>query len=400
MPKVDPSSVLESPPKFSRSQIVRGLKTGDGLPRVERDGGDYGAGLIRGASLIARGEALGHGYWIDDEFIEQTASAARGYSKGLKVRFTHPGLSSDGLGKLTARAKNVEVIDGAAIGDLHIVKSARNTPDGDLGAYVMDLAEEDPDMFGMSIVYYGDRKAEREFERDHTQFDDDGRGTFISPDERNEKNLPHARLAELQAADVVDEPAANPNGLFYREQSLAKEADALVSYALGLTSEAPELVSLSVDPQRVSQFVARFMESHGLHISKKEDSMSDQATNDVETKPADSTEVNTPAESATPTEQGPASDDKLSARKKDGAQFIEAFGEQDGSLYFAKGLSFEAAQVQFTKKLREENEALKQKLSARRGDGVDEPVDFSADEDPSRKKAKKGLAAVVKRAGT
>ena len=165
MPKVNPDDVLRSEPKFSRSQITRGLKESQ-QPRVERDGGDYGAGLIRKASLIARGEALGHGMWIDDEMLNQVAEHANSLKTGLKVRFTHPGLSSDGLGTLTARAKAVEVIDGATIGDLHIVQSAHKTPDGDLAEYVMDLAESDPDMFGMSIVYSPDFKAEREHERD------------------------------------------------------------------------------------------------------------------------------------------------------------------------------------------------------------------------------------------
>ncbi|MCB1640793.1 MAG: hypothetical protein KDI37_03610 [Xanthomonadales bacterium] len=399
MPKVNPDDVLRSEPKFSRSQITRGLKESQ-QPRVERDGGDYGAGLIRKASLIARGEALGHGMWIDDEMLNQVAEHANSLKTGLKVRFTHPGLSSDGLGTLTARAKAVEVIDGATIGDLHIVQSAHKTPDGDLAEYVMDLAESDPDMFGMSIVYSPDFKAEREHERDHTEFDEDGRGEFVSPDPANESNLPHARLSKLYAADVVDEPAANPNGLFYREQSLAKDADALVSYALGLSTERPAMVSLSIDPDRVSQFVGRFLDNHGLQITSKEDPMADTEKNqDADKKPENdqpTTETETkPEESGTP-EEKPAGDGELSARAREGKAFIEAFGEEDGSKYFANGLSFEQAQVQFTKKLREENEQLRQRLSARRADGVEEPIEFSSDED--KRQQKKGLESVIRRA--
>ena len=38
-----------------------------------------------------------------------------------------------------------------------VTDSAFRTPEGDLGNYVMDMAENDPDMFGMSVVIKGKR---------------------------------------------------------------------------------------------------------------------------------------------------------------------------------------------------------------------------------------------------
>jgi len=235
---------------------------GTAAARVVRDGGDFGAGLIRGFSMITVGEAVGHGMWIDDVMVEQTAAAAAAARLGVKVRFTHPGLSGDGLGKFLGRAKNGRVDGQQARADVHFARAAHNTPDGDLATYVMDLAEEDPEAFAASIVFKPDRKAEEQFVADNSDED----GEFTSPDPRNTKHLFHARLAALRAVDAVDQPAANPDGLFHVGQDVPEEADALMSFAHGLCDERPELVSLDVDPDRVRGFVQRWMEYHGLVI--------------------------------------------------------------------------------------------------------------------------------------
>ncbi len=86
---------------------------------------------------------------------------------GLKSRFTHPSLSSDGLGKFLGRARNPR-IDTITVresqgelrtnrikvvrGDLHISPSSHDTPDGDIGAYILNLAEEDSDALSSSLV--------------------------------------------------------------------------------------------------------------------------------------------------------------------------------------------------------------------------------------------------------
>jgi hypothetical protein len=357
------------------------------LAIVDREGGDYKAGIIRGASIIAGGEALGHGMWIDDEMLDQIADQGQTNDKhGVKVRFTHPGLSSDGMGKLTARAKDVKRVEGAVTADLHIVKSAHNSPEGNLASYVMDLAESDPDMFGMSIVYEPDYKAEREFENDNQEVDDKGRSTFKSPDAGNVDNLPHARVYKLRAADVVDEPAANPDGLFYGdEQQAAIEAEALLCYSLGFTEIRPELTTFSVDADRVSQFVSRFLDNYGLTVVHGE-----TATHKEKPKMSDDIDTGDGAQQEHFETEPVAEFD----RALEGKRFIEAFGEIDGSVFFATGLSFEAAQVEFTKKLRQENEELRAQLSGAVAAGEDEPVDFTTE---SKKHEKKGFEAVVRR---
>lgn len=271
-----------------RGPITRGLSIPTGA--VKPGSGKFGAGLIQGLAIVTRGEALGHGYWLDSEFVSQTeaqlVSESSAGKKGLKSRFTHPDASSDGMGKQLGRVRYGKRDGDILRGNLHFLQTAHQTPDGDLAGYVMQLAAEDPQMFGTSIVFLHDTEQEWAFALANGAVEkQDAWGPYLdftdfrSPDPDNVSNFPHARLAKLYAVDVVDDPAANPGGLFHRDPVLA-EVESAASYAFGLTQQAPALQALSLDPKRVQRFVAKFLASHNLEIvAKKEEgnSMSDAA---------------------------------------------------------------------------------------------------------------------------
>lgn len=241
-------------------------------PILQEKKGMFGAGLIEGVSIITTGEALGHELWIDEEFLNQTATAIQSAGKaGVKSRFTHPGMSSDGLGKHLGRINNARVEGSQVIGDLHFAESAHKTPDGDLAEYTATLVSEDPEAAGLSIVFMRDRDAESRFMLDNGALLDgswlDPSG-FKSPDPRNTENYPHARLAELRAADLVDEPAANPDGMF-DSAPVARNIDQALAFALGLSEEKPDSELFGVNIDRASAFVGRFLNSRGLSIVTK-----------------------------------------------------------------------------------------------------------------------------------
>ncbi len=249
---------LGDPPRGLRIVAPRGLSRG----KVARQGGEFGAGLITGVSLVTRGEALGHSLWLDSTFIDQVHEAGLAAANGLKARFAHPGLSSDGIGSVLGRWQNFRKTGSKQVyADLHLAQAAHESPDGDLADYVMRLAEEAPEMFAASIVFEGDKMAEETFAAENV---DEG-GRFVSPDRENRANLRHARLSRLYGADMVDEPAANPGGLFSAGNALPAEAEGLLDYALGLSETAPE-AALGVDPERARRFLAGYLARRGVTV--------------------------------------------------------------------------------------------------------------------------------------
>ena len=300
-----------------RASVSRGAPE-----KVSRKGGEFGAGVIRQASIIMRGEALGHGAFVDATMLEQVRDGVKSAGKnGIKARFTHPGMSSDGMGKFLGKFKNAKLEGDKVLADIHFAESSHKTPEGDLATYVMDLAEETPEDFGVSIVFERDVKAEREFRALHTQDEIDDEGftsrRFKSPDPKNSKNFEHVRLKKLRAADVVDTPAANEDGLF-SETNIASDATSLISFALGLTDEAPESELFSeVSPGRIKGFVARWMESEGYEIRQvesggkvKNEPMKgnpDQPDSPPPAQPSAASEPTAPTTQETPKAPAPAS---------------------------------------------------------------------------------------------
>lgn len=267
---------LRNAPSLFRSQITRGLKSDS----VDREGGDFNAGLIRRTAVITRGEALGHGVWIDATFLDQTNKALNASgTTGIKSHFTHPDASGDGLSSFLGRHKDSTIVGDTVFADAHIAASSHDTPDGDLGGYVMDRAEEDAESFGQSIAFEHDAEAESQFAIEHgATVKVDWMGEYLdfenfeSPDPRNTENLPHARLKTLRAVDIVDDPAANPDGLFHSgRKATAADADKLLSYSLGLTKDRPRLSSLDIDPDRLTGFVARYLARNNLELQPKQE---------------------------------------------------------------------------------------------------------------------------------
>jgi len=221
--------------------------------------------MIPGVAVITKGEALGHGVWIDEVFLE-SAVAAGNASRGIKCRFTHPGLCADGLGKYMGRFRNFTRDGNRVRADLHFSDTTRKAPefDQDPAEYIADLAEKDPEAFGTSIVFWPDRGEEDRFIAEHEDED----GAFVSPDPENTKNLIHARLAKLDGCDIVDDPAANPDGFFSRGEETAVLAEQTLSWLTrieGARAPGPEVLGRA-EPDRIREFFDGFMARHGLEV--------------------------------------------------------------------------------------------------------------------------------------
>lgn len=157
--------------------------------------------IIEGVSVITQGETRDGRFELDQEFAEDTVKFGNQHKKGLKSRFGHPGFSKDGTGTVVGRFKNFRLSGKKALADIHFLESARKSPVffKDPVDFLLDQAEEAPEVFGVSIVFSLNRI-----------FDDDF-------------NLIGIKMTALDAVDIVDEPAANHNGLFSKNNPTQKE---------------------------------------------------------------------------------------------------------------------------------------------------------------------------------
>ena len=384
--------VVAKPLDRDRTDVDRGFSG-----KVIRDGGDRGAGLLQGVSVIRRGEARGHEMWCDMFFVNQVSEALNAKGKsGLKTRFTHPGLSADGLAKFLGNTKASRVVNDAAYADTHISKSAHKTPgDRNLADYVLTMADDDPDKLGNSIVFKHDEEAEAEFMQLNTNSD----GEFQSPDPLNTRNLPHCRLEDLRAVDLVDFPATNPDGLFSDSQDIAVEATQLMEYALGLNGATrPVMGEFNLDPDRCSAFFSRFLKDHGLQIAplKQETELMDPQKTDENPKDNNSTldtenEKNKPSESeSTGSTESTESSMSRDAYTTQLDKFTSKFGAENGVKWFKENLSYTEALEKHAEVMgrqlatqKKEVDKLNQTISSANL-GEQEPFDVNGDSEPKK----------------
>jgi len=164
-------------------------------------------GVLRGVSLMTIGPALGHPFTIDATTLAQLVALSNAQPDGVKCRFGHPAVEdttdaegnpvqriADDTGTLIGRFKNVRIDGPQARGDLYLGTYAENLPGlGNVRQYLLSHAKEDPTGIGLSAFFTF-----------HVEpaYDDFGNVTTCP-----------ARLEDLEAIDIVGQPAANPRGL-------------------------------------------------------------------------------------------------------------------------------------------------------------------------------------------
>lgn len=241
-----------------------GVMTATESPRVDRE-----RGIIYGASAMQAVEALGHGMMVDQITLGQIADLGNKNPLGIKSRFTHPGLCSDGMGKMLGRQRNFRVVDDKVVGDLHLMEAASKSPEGDLRSYVLDLAEQDPEAFGMSVVI-GLHTVWKLSDGSEIRTDDAslrrGNGEDANFAKPNDTicDTPFCRVDTLHACDVVDEPAANRDGLFSAAFSGTTSLDAEEAFAA--LDEARKRFGMSAND--LTDFLSRYLSSRSLSPSR------------------------------------------------------------------------------------------------------------------------------------
>lgn len=252
------------PPEAFRTAALLGLPTAG---RVDREAGKiFGAKAMQIGPLNAGDDRP---YKVDSVSLDQLEQLVAARQIGTKVRFSHPNMSRDGMGRHLGRAANARRVadpegDYTAV-DITLSKAATRSPSGDLFSYVLDLAEQTPEDFGLSLAPLLDRAA-----MDKIQPDANG--------------LVPIRLKGLSAIDVVDDPAATRGGLFSIESEAVADLPGAATQLLDTYfADAPA----DVIRGRLGEFLTTYLQHRG------DDDMS------TEKKPADKPEkFETPEEIA------------------------------------------------------------------------------------------------------
>lgn len=230
--------------EFLRSNIAQGIELGGKgvAPALKHD---KGKGAIFGYAVISKGklnEQDVRKWEMDDISLQQIVELGNKGTLGLKSRFGHPNMSGEALGTFLGRAKNFRKDGEVVRADLYFDETAYKTPSGDLATYVLDLAINDPDSFGTSIVFSA------EFE---TRLEKDG---TPKKDEKGNSLPDLVRFKKLYGSDVVDDPAAT-NGMFGKFFNESVELSAKATEFLDKLLCNPDVV------ERVMSFLERYREN-------------------------------------------------------------------------------------------------------------------------------------------
>lgn len=158
---------------------------------------------IYGVSVISEGEALGHGVSIDSQSLETVMACAETYAGGLKVKINHGSGAESIIGVL----RNFKIDATQLRADLFLLRTHPFTPT------LLEMAETMADSFGLSISFSGTVETTSEGEQGAV------------------------RCLEIYSCDIVDEPAANPTGLF-------SKIDTATTNKSMPTYETPEFLEL------------------------------------------------------------------------------------------------------------------------------------------------------------
>ena len=105
--------------------------------------------VIRNAILAKAGEAKGHGFSIEQKFIDKLVEQCA--TEGLLSNFGH---NWDNMGLQLGRAKDIRCEGDTAMGDLYIYANADNSPRfKGMGTWVLNQAKEDPSSIMLSIRF-------------------------------------------------------------------------------------------------------------------------------------------------------------------------------------------------------------------------------------------------------
>lgn len=178
---------------------------------------------------------------INDTFVNDLVSAANKEKNGVKSHFGH---NYSNEGKLLGRAVDWTVEDGKAKYNLNIYSAADKSPQlPGVGAYLLDLIEEDNNAMMSSIVFNASYfyQLDSNNKEVKTYYYDKNTERYVTPNPDLGKVYP--KLGQLYSVDIVSEGAAT-NSMFSASEepdtSENKGLSAIVHKVLNYFTKAEE----------------------------------------------------------------------------------------------------------------------------------------------------------------
>ena len=149
-------------------------------------------GIIKNVSIVNHGKNK-NGTYFNDQFLADIVTKGNEQKQGVKSRFGHPNMCSNSLGTFLGRYKNFKIKEKGVYADLHLdpVTKQKQVDGGGISMfdYVIQMAENNPDMFGNSIHINSE----------------------IYEEKVGDVYFNSHKLESLIASDLVDDPAATEN---------------------------------------------------------------------------------------------------------------------------------------------------------------------------------------------
>lgn len=233
-----------------RSDVFR-TATLRGLPSSARV--DHASKTIFGIKAMEVGplnEGDSRPWKIDEITLQQAQRFATAKNGGTKMRFAHPNMSRDGMGRHVGRAVNARLARDENGTPYLAVDATLNAKGGqrtqDMVSHILDLAENAPEDFGVSLAPLVDHDA-------------------MSKIEPDENGLVPVRLKGLNAIDFVDEPAATRGGLFDLQSDELQDLPAQATNLLDtfFASASPDIIR-----QRFGEFLDTYLKNRAPAMSQ------------------------------------------------------------------------------------------------------------------------------------
>ncbi len=334
-------------------------KMSSGFFREKPMGVDRESNIIEGVSVCTMGEAKGHGVHLDSEFIDTVQELGNARNMGIKCRFGHPNMCNEALGTHLGWFKNFTRDGDQVRADLHISEAADKSPKGELGKYLLEMAESEENAFGTSIVFtpgntYRKNANGEKFQRNENAtafgvdvWHTDETGHRLSEEEETHLSEElYVECKELSACDAVDEPAAN-EGLFSADTYGQGEIAAQLTEFFDLHPQIADIALNNPDAVDIlQQFLSRYNASSPPKTQKETESMSTIEKTEVEpaiVEPTTFEASEAPEVVEAPVEAVVEAEPEAPSFHSEFARTVEAFGNDVAATAFADGGGYDEA---------------------------------------------------------